>query len=72
MDLNNPRIYRLFRLMHALDPSRIITFCSGGEPKDSQVLMLPYSDEISYGSKTLPFAGWRDVPHLRRPVQLPR
>jgi beta-galactosidase len=61
MDLNNPRIYRIFRLMHTLDPSRIITFYSGGDPKIAQVLMQPYSDDISYGSKTLPYAGWRDT-----------
>jgi hypothetical protein len=61
VDLRNPRIYRIFREMHALDPGRIITFYSGGVPKDCQVLMLPYSDEIRYGSKTIPFAGWHDV-----------
>ncbi len=61
MDLTNPRIYRIFRLMHALDPSRIITFYSGGDPKICQVLMQPYSDDISYGSKTLAYAGWRDT-----------
>ena len=60
LDLRNPRIYRVFRHMHALDPSRIIVFFSGGVPKD-QVLMLPYSDEIHAGSKKLPFAGWKDV-----------
>jgi hypothetical protein len=60
MDLNNPRIYRVMRSMHALDPSRIIVFYSGGVPRESQVLMLPYSDEIRYGDKTLPFAGWKD------------
>jgi beta-galactosidase len=60
IDLNNPRIYRIFRRMHELDPSRIITMFSGGVPKD-QVLMLPYSDEIRYGSKRIPFAGWKDV-----------
>lgn len=61
MDLNNPRIYRILRLMHAIDPSRVITFYSGGDPKINQVLMEPYSDEIRYGSKTLPYAGWRDT-----------
>lgn len=61
MDMGNPRIYRIFRLMHALDPSRVITFYSGGDPKGNQVLMLPYSDEIREGSKTLPYAGWRDT-----------
>ncbi len=61
MDLRNPRIYRIFRLMHALDPSRTITFYSGGDPKTCQVLMLPYHDDITYGSKTLPYAGWRDT-----------
>jgi len=60
IDLHNPRIYRIFRRMHELDPSRIITMFSGGVPKD-QVLMLPYSDEISYGSKAINFAGWKDV-----------
>jgi hypothetical protein len=60
LDIHNPRIYRIFRRMHALDPSRIIVFFSGGVPKD-QVLMLPYSDEIHYGSKALAFAGWKDV-----------
>ncbi len=60
LDIRNPRIYRLFRQMHALDPSRIIVFFSGGVPKD-QVLMLPYSDEIRAGSKAVPFAGWKDV-----------
>jgi beta-galactosidase len=59
LDLNNPRIYRIFRLMHALDPSRIITFYSGTGPS-AQVLMLPYSDDISYGSKTVAYAGWKD------------
>lgn len=60
IDLHNPRIYRIFRRIHELDPSRIITLFSGGVPKD-QVLMLPYSDEIRYGSKAIPFAGWKDV-----------
>jgi beta-galactosidase len=60
LDIRNPRIYRIFRRIHALDPSRIIVFFSGGVPKD-QVLMLPYSDEIRAGSKTIPFAGWKDV-----------
>jgi beta-galactosidase len=61
MDMRNPRIYRIFRMMHALDPSRLITFYSGGVPKENQVVMLPYSDEILEGSKTLAFAGWKDV-----------
>lgn len=61
MELENPRIYRIFRLMHALDPSRTITFYSGGDPKIAQVLMQPYSDDITYGSKTIPYAGWRDT-----------
>jgi hypothetical protein len=61
IDLRNPRIFRIFRKIHALDPSRIVVFYSGGNPKDSQVLMLPYSDEIRYGSKTIPYAGWRDI-----------
>jgi beta-galactosidase len=61
LDLRNPRIYRVLRRMHALDPSRVITFFSGGVPKESQVLMLPYTDEIRYGGKTLAFAGWKDV-----------
>ena len=60
IDLHNPRIYRIFRRIHELDPSRIITLFSGGVPKD-QVLMLPYNDEIRYGSKAIPFAGWKDV-----------
>ncbi|MGA3170438.1 MAG: glycoside hydrolase family 2 TIM barrel-domain containing protein [Chthoniobacteraceae bacterium] len=60
MDLRNPRIYRLLRSMHALDPSRVIVFYSGGVPEKDQVLMLPYSDEIRYGDKTIPYAGWRD------------
>ncbi|MEI9960353.1 MAG: glycoside hydrolase family 2 TIM barrel-domain containing protein [Limisphaerales bacterium] len=60
LDLNNPRIYRVFRRMHELDPSRIITMFSGGVPKD-QVLMLPYDEEIRYGSKAINFAGWKDV-----------
>ncbi len=60
IDLHNPRIYRIFRRMHELDPSRIITMFSGGVPKD-QVLMLPYADDIRYGSKAIPFAGWRDI-----------
>jgi hypothetical protein len=60
MDISNPRIYRLFRSMHALDPSRIIVFYSGGQPKQDQVLMLPYSNDIGYGDKTVTCAGWRD------------
>jgi hypothetical protein len=68
LDLRNPRIYRLFREMHALDPSRIITFFSGGVPKEAQVLMLPYNDVISYGSKVQPFAGWRDVHTCGGPI----
>jgi hypothetical protein len=60
LDIRNPRIYRIFRRMHALDPSRIIVFFSGGVPKD-QVLMLPYSDEIRSGSKAIAYAGWKDV-----------
>jgi len=60
IDLHNPRVYRIFRRIHELDPSRIITMFSGGVPKD-QVLMLPYSDEIRYGSKAIPYAGWQDL-----------
>ena len=59
IDLHNPRIYRIFHRMHDLDPSRIITLFSGGVPKD-QVLMLPYSDDIRYGSQTINYAGWKD------------
>ncbi len=61
MDLRNPRIYRMLREIHALDPSRIVVFYSGGNPKTDQVLMLPYSDEISYAGKNRPYAGWEDV-----------
>ncbi|MFL9483898.1 sugar-binding domain-containing protein [Chitinophagaceae bacterium LWZ2-11] len=61
MDLRNPRIYRLFRNMHKLDPSRTIAFYSGGVPKDAQVLMLPYNNDISYAGKNNPFAGWQDI-----------
>jgi beta-galactosidase len=61
LDLRNPRIYRLFREMHALDPSRIIAFYSGGDPKAAQVLMLPYSNDISYAGKSNPYAGWQDI-----------
>lgn len=61
VNLNNPRIYRIFREIHGLDPGRVIAMYSGGVPKDAQVLMLPYGDEIRYGSKTVEFAGWRDV-----------
>lgn len=60
IDLRNPRIYRVFREIHDLDPSRILVFFSG-VTKDTQVLMLPYSNEICYGSKTIPYAGWRDI-----------
>jgi beta-galactosidase len=65
IDLRNPRIYRIFREIHALDPSRVIVLFSGGVPRDNEVLMLPYSDQISYGSKSgsknIPYAGWRDL-----------
>ncbi|MDB5327538.1 MAG: glycoside hydrolase family 2 sugar binding protein [Phycisphaerales bacterium] len=61
MDVRNPRIYRVLRKMHALDPSRPIVFYSGGVPKDGQVLMLPYSETIQTCTKDTPFAGWRDV-----------
>jgi beta-galactosidase len=61
LDLRNPRIYRLFREIHALDPSRITAFYSGGDPKAAQVLMLPYSDKISYAGKSNPYAGWQDI-----------
>jgi len=61
LDLRNPRIYRVLREMHALDPSRIINFFSGGDPKSAQVHISPYNDEIVYGSKAVPYAGWRDV-----------
>ena len=60
LDLHNPRIYRIFRRIHELDPSRIIVMFSGGVPKD-QVLMLPYEDTIRYGSKAIAYAGWKDV-----------
>jgi hypothetical protein len=68
IDLRNPRIYRIFREIHALDPSRIITLFSGGVPREHQVLMLPYSDEIRYGSKSLAYAGWRDIHTCGGPV----
>ena len=61
MDLRNPRIYRLLRNMHALDPGRLIVFYSGGVPKNDQVIMLPYSNDILYAGKNRPFAGWQDV-----------
>ncbi len=61
LDLRNPRIYRVLREMHALDPSRIINFFSGGDPRIAQVRMMPYDDTIVYGSKSIPYAGWRDV-----------
>lgn len=61
IDLRNPRIYRIFREIHALDPSRVIVLFSGGVPRDNEVLMLPYSDAIAYGSRTIPYAGWRDL-----------
>lgn len=60
LDLRNPRIYRILRRMHELDPSRIITFFSGGDPRIAQVQMMPWNDTITYGSKTMPYAGWRD------------
>jgi beta-galactosidase len=61
LDLRNPRIYRVMREMHALDPSRIINFFSGGDPKIAQVRMMPYDETIMCGSKKIPYAGWRDV-----------
>lgn len=61
LDLRNPRIYRVLREMHAIDPSRIINFFSGGDPKIAQIRMMPYDNTIVYGSKTVPYAGWRDV-----------
>jgi hypothetical protein len=61
LDIRNPRIYRVLREMHALDPSRMINFFSGGDPRIGQVHMEPYSDEIVAGSKTIPYAGWKDV-----------
>jgi beta-galactosidase/beta-glucuronidase len=68
MDMRNPRIYRVLRRMQALDPGRVIAFYSGGVPKDAQVLVLPYHHDILYGSKTIPFAGWRDVHTCGGPV----
>lgn len=59
-DMRNPRIYRIFREVHALDPSRIMVFCSGMSPKVGQVLMLPYSDKITYASSSDLYGGWRD------------
>jgi len=61
LDLRNPRIYRLFREISALDPSRIIAFYSGGDPKAAQVLMLPYSKQIRYAGRSNPYAGWQDI-----------
>lgn len=61
LDLRNPRIYRVMREMHELDPSRMILFFSGGDPKIAQVRMMPYDETIVYGGKTIPYAGWRDV-----------
>lgn len=61
LDISNPRIYRVMRKMHALDPSRIINFFSGGDPRIGQVSMMPYSETILAGSKQIPYAGWRDV-----------
>lgn len=59
-DLTNPKLYQMFRLMHAIDPSRIIIAKSGIEP-DHQALMLPYSDDILHddGSNSH-FSGWWD------------
>jgi len=61
LDLRNPRIYRLFREVHELDPSRLLAFYSGGDPKAAQVLMLPYRNDISYAGTRNPYAGWQDI-----------
>jgi beta-galactosidase len=60
-DIRNPRIYRLLREIHALDPSRITVLYSGGVPRKDQVLMLPYSEDIRYAGANHPFAGWEDI-----------
>ncbi len=57
-DLRNPRIFRLLRLVHALDPSRTVILKSG-VPPENQAWMRPYEDavRIDPGDGT---SGWRD------------
>ncbi|MEW6746066.1 MAG: malectin domain-containing carbohydrate-binding protein [Planctomycetota bacterium] len=57
-DLENPRIFRLLRRIHAEDPSRIVILKSGIPPVN-QAWMLPYSNDvlIDKGDGT---SGWRD------------
>ena len=59
-DLRNPRVYRIFREMHALDPSRIIVAHSGTSAHRAQALMLPYSDRITHASTSDAWGGWHD------------
>jgi len=59
-DLRNPRIYRLFREMHALDPSRILVAHSGTSAHRGQALMLPYSGTITHASQSDTWGGWHD------------
>jgi len=59
-DLRNPRVYRILREIHALDPSRPIILHSGVGPNRGQCLMLPYSDTITYSNQNDLWAGWRD------------
>jgi len=59
-DLRNPRVYRLFREMHALDPSRILVAHSGTSAHRAQALMLPYSDTITHASTGDAWGGWHD------------
>jgi len=57
-DLNNPRIFNIIRLMHELDPSRIVALKSGVTTAN-QVWMRPYNDKV-YCEDGQSYSGWAD------------
>ncbi len=62
---DNPNIYWIFRKIHELDPSRIITLHSGAKYAN-QAFMLPYSEEIRHDDGT-GYAGWTDTHRVGTP-----
>ena len=60
---DNPNIYWIFRRIHELDPSRIITLHSGAHaPKgksNNEAFLLPYQESIHHDDGS-GYAGWYD------------
>jgi beta-galactosidase len=56
VNLHNPRIFHIIRLIHRMDPSRPVILKSG-IPPNNQVWMKPYEDSVRFDDGTS-YSGW--------------